>query len=505
MPDVDLGLEGRRTPIELDPEDFRQIGHRLIDDVADLLASMRDRPLVRGESAAEIRDLLGAERALPDDGTDAATLMREATDLLIDHSLYNGHPRFFGYITAGAAPVGILGDLLASAINQNVGSWILSPMATEIEAQTVRWISDLVGFPEGGDGVLVSGGNVANMLGFWAARASRVGWDVREHGMRAKDARDLRVYGSKGMHTWIQKAADLSGIGADSIRWVDTDPEGRLDVGALRAQIEADVAADALPMMVVGTGGSVSTGIVDPLPDLRELCDEHGIWFHVDGAYGAFAAGARGAPPELRGLSLADSVAVDPHKWLYAPLEAGCTLVRDPDALLAAFSYRPDYYHFPDGVQSFFEHGIQNSRGFRALKVWLALRHAGRDGYTRMIDQDIELARRFHEMATEHPELEAFTHALSITTYRFVPADLAGRTGDESVSAYLDELNEAVQGRMEKSGRAFVSNAVLDGTYALRMCIVNFRTSLEDVEALAEITAEIGREADADLRPRSLR
>jgi aromatic-L-amino-acid decarboxylase len=502
---IDRDLEGRRTPIELDAQEFRKIGHQLIDDVADLLASMRERPLTSQETATEIRDALGADAPLPEEGTAAAALLREATDLLVDHSLYNGHPRFFGYISSGAAPIGILADLLASAINPNVGSWTLSPMATEIEAQTVRWISDLVGFPAGGGGVLVSGGNVANMLGFWAARAARVGWNVREHGMRAQGARDLRVYGSKGTHTWIQKAADLSGIGAESIRWVDTDEKGRMDLRALRAQIEADVSAKAVPMMVVGTGGSVSTGIVDPLPELRELCDEYGIWFHVDGAYGAFAAAASEAPPELRGLSLADSVAVDPHKWLYTPMEAGCTLVRDPDALLAAFSYRPEYYHFAEGVQNFFEHGIQNSRGFRALKVWLVLRQAGRQGYRRMIDQDMALARSFHAMAGEHAELEAFTQSLSITTYRFVPADLADRTSDEAVSAYLNELNEAVLGRIEKSGRAFVSNAVIDGAYVLRMCVVNFRTALEDVAALAEITVEIGRTVDGELRPASLR
>ncbi|MGD2046361.1 MAG: aminotransferase class V-fold PLP-dependent enzyme [Gemmatimonadota bacterium] len=506
MSDADQGLRGRRTPIELDPDDFREIGHKLVDDIAGLLASMRERPLTSGEDAPTIRKLLDADAPLPDEGTDADVVVRQATELLLDHSLYNGHPRFFGYITAGAAPIGMLGDLLAAAVNPNVGSWTLGPMATEMEEQAVRWIADLVGFPRDGDGVLVSGGNMANMLGFWAARAARASWNVREHGMRAKSGgRDLRVYGSKGMHTWIQKAADLSGLGADSIRWVDTDGEGRIDLRALRAQIEADLESKAVPMMVVGTGGSVGTGVVDPLPELRELCDEYRTWLHVDGAYGAFAAAASKAPPELRGLALADSVALDPHKWLYAPLEVGCTLVRDPQALLDAFSYRPEYYHFSDEVQNYFEHGIQNSRGFRALKVWLQLRQVGRGGYQRMIDEDIELARRFHGIAMEHPELEAFTHSLSITTYRFVPDDLAERISENEVSDYLNELNEAVQDRMEKGGRAFVSNALLEGTYALRMCIVNFRTALEDVEALADITVELGRAIDGERRPESLR
>jgi aromatic-L-amino-acid decarboxylase len=505
MSDAGNDLRGRRTPVELEPDEFREIGHRLVDDIAELLGSMRTRPLTAGDTPEQARALLGADRPLPEEGTDAATVMKEVTELLVDHSLYNAHPRFFGYITAGATPIGMLGDFLAAAINPNVGSSTLGPMATEIEAQAVRWIADLVGYPTDGDGILVSGGNVANILGFWAARAARVGWDVREHGMRAQGARDLRVYGSKGMHTWIQKAADLSGLGAGSIRWVDTDAEGRIDLRALRAQIAADMESGSVPMMVVGTGGSVSTGVVDDLPALRKLCDEHGIWLHVDGAYGAFAAAADSAPAELRGLALADSVALDPHKWLYAPLEAGCTLVKDPDALLAAFSYRPEYYHFTADAKNYFEHGIQNSRGFRALKVWLQLRQAGREGYARMIDQDIRLAREFHRIAGEHPELEALTQHLSITTYRFVPADLAGRTGEEAVGSYLNELNEAVQSRVEASGRAFVSNAVLEGRYALRMCIVNFRTTLEDVEALAEITAELGRAADAALRPDALR
>jgi len=258
--------------------------------------------------------------------------------------------------------------------------------------------------------------------------------------------------------------------------------------------------------MVVGTGGSVGTGAVDPLPALRSVCDEHDIWFHVDGAYGAFAAAAPNAPDDLRALALADSVALDPHKWLYAPLEAGCTLVRDPGALLAAFSYRPDYFHFAhEEVRNYYEHGIQNSRGFRAMKVWLQLKQVGRKAYARMIADDIELARRFYDIVDARTELEATGHGLSITTYRFVPPDLAGRADESAVAEYLDDLNREIQARMEKSGEAFVSNAVLNGRYLLRMCVVNFRTTLEDVIALADITERIGRAADAERRPDSLR
>ena len=499
-------LEGRRTPLDLSPDAFAEIGHRLVDDVAALLAGMRTRPLATGETPQRIRELLDADAPFPREGLDAATLMRDTTRLLVDHSLYNSHPRFFGYITAPAAPIGILGDFLASAINPNLGAWTLSPMASEMEGQAIRWMAEFVGFPEGGDGLLVSGGNVANMLALWAARAAKGGWAVRTDGMRGADARTLRVYASRGTHTWIQKAADLSGLGSNAIHWIETDDRERMRVEALRTAIEADLAGGDRPFMVVGTGGSVSTGAVDPLPEIRALCDTFDLWMHVDGAYGAFAAAAANAPDDLRGLALADSVALDPHKWLYAPLEAGCTLVRDPDALTAAFSYRPEYYHFDqDEAKNFFQHGIQNSRGFRALKVWLQLRQVGRAAYVRMVEEDIDLARSFHAIAERRDELQALGTQLSITTYRYLPRDLAARADDAEVRAYLNDLNRSVQTRMEQGGEAFVSNAVLGDMYALRMCVVNFRTTAEDVVALADISERLGREADAELRPKALR
>jgi aromatic-L-amino-acid decarboxylase len=498
-------LQGRRTILEMDPEVFARAGHRLVDRIAELLRTLPERAVIPGESPDEVRRVLDADRSLPEEGADTEELLERATEMLIEHSLYNGHPRFFGYITAAPAPMGILGDFLASAVNPNLGGWMLSPMASEIEGQTVRWIADLLGFPAEGGGILTSGGNVANMLAFWAARAARAGWDVRASGIRAPESAQLRVYGSEGTHTWIQKAVDLSGLGSDAMRWIPALPDQRMDVDALRARIEADREAGDRPFMVVGTGGSVSTGAVDDLPALRALCDEHDLWFHVDGAYGGFAAASPLAPDDLRGLGLADSVAVDPHKWLYAPLEVGCTLVRDPDALLDAFSYRPPYFSLEEEVTNYFEHGIQNSRGFRAFKVWLQLQQAGREGYVRMISEDIELARRFHDTVEERPELEAFTQGLSITTYRYVPPDLRGRVGEDAVEAYLSELNEAVQERMDHEGRAFVSNAVLDDRYLLRMCIVNFRTGLDDVEALADISAEAGRAVDGEIRPDELR
>jgi glutamate/tyrosine decarboxylase-like PLP-dependent enzyme len=483
----------------MQPGEFREIGHRLVDQLADRLSKLPDRPLTPDESPEDVRRALGAEQTLPPVGTDAGRLVSEATELLFDHSLFNGHPRFFGYITSSPAPIGMFGDFLAAALNQNVGSWRLAPLATEIEGQAVRWIAELIGFPTSCGGLLVSGGNMANFVCFLAARAAKAPWDVRKEGL-SHEGRQLVVYASTETHTWIQKAADLFGLGTDSIRWIGTDDEQRMDSSALRRQIEQDLRLGHQPFLVVGTAGSVSTGVIDSLPDIAAICRDHELWFHVDGAYGALAAQAPGSPASLRALSDADSVAVDPHKWLYAPLEAGCVLVRDAEKLRNAFSYRPAYYHFDDQVVNYFDYGPQNSRGFRALKVWLALRQVGRAGYLKMIGDDILLARHLHQLLAHHPEFEATTQSLSITTFRYVPPDLRSQLGSVEVENYLNELNQNLLTAVEKSGEAFLSNALVGGKFVLRACIVNFHTSLGDIEALPLLLSQLGKEADTALR-----
>jgi glutamate/tyrosine decarboxylase-like PLP-dependent enzyme len=278
-----------------------------------------------------------------------------------------------------------------------------------------------------------------------------------------------------------------------------------MDLAALRRAVAEDRAAGARPFIVIGTAGSVSTGAVDPLPALAAYCREEGLWFHVDGAYGGFAAAVAEAPADLRGLAEADSVAIDPHKWLYAPIEAGCALVRDTAALSAAFRYHPPYYYFEEETTNYVEYGPQNTRGFRALKVWLALRQAGAAGYRRMIADDIALATHLADAVTSEPELELFTHALSIATWRFVPADLRARSGEAAVTTYLDALNEELLSRIQRGGEAFVSNAVVGGRFLLRGCIVNMNTRRDDVEAVAQVSARVGRTIDAEMRPAELR
>jgi glutamate/tyrosine decarboxylase-like PLP-dependent enzyme len=495
-------LRQRKTPLELSSDEFRAVGYRLVDRIASHFEGIRERSVTPGESPEDVRRAIGADQGLPVTGAQSSAMIEEVTNTLLQHSLFNAHPRFWGYITSGPAPIGVLADLVASAVNPNVGAWKLAPSATEIEAQTVRWIGELIGYPVDCGGLMVSGGNMANFVCFLAARSAKVEWNIRESGLAGDGSRRLRMYASTSTHTWIQKAADLFGHGTDAIRWIETDHQQRISPDAVRRQVARDREQGEQPFLLVATAGSVGTGAVDPLAELGSLCRDYGLWFHVDGAYGAFAANAPGVPEDLAALKDADSVAVDPHKWLYAPLEAGCALVRKPEHLLNAFSYHPSYYHFEDEATNYFDLGMQNSRGFRALKVWMALRQAGREGYLKMIGDDIRLAQHLHSLASAHPEFEALSCGLSITTFRYVPPELRRLVGSAEVEKYLNRLNTDILSRIELGGEAFLSNAVVDGKFALRVCIVNFRTSLEDVEAVPELVARIGRQVHVGRRTR---
>src|SRR5215471_4091324 len=353
-------LKHRKTPLELSSEEFRTLGYRLVDRIASHFEMIRERSVTSGESPASIRLAIGADHRLPVTGTQSQAMLDDVTDMLFEHSLFNAHPRFWGYITSGPAPIGVLAELIASAVNPNVGAWKLAPVATEIEAQTIRWIAELIGYPVDCGGLMVSGGNMANFVCFLAARRAKVEWNIRESGLAGGGSRRLRIYAATSTHTWIQKAADLFGHGTDAIRWIETDRDQRMSPDALRRQLTNDRDQGDQPFLLVATAGSVGTGAVDPLTELGSICRDYGLWFHVDGAYGAFAANAPGAPADLTELKNADSIAVDPHKWLYAPLEAGCALVRNPEQLLNAFSYHPPYYHFEEEATNYFDLGPQN-------------------------------------------------------------------------------------------------------------------------------------------------
>lgn len=501
MPGRRLETE-RRAAIDLAPDEFRAAGHALVDRIAELLATMRERKVTSGLAVPELRARIDAFGPLPEAGTDAGAIVGEVAELLIAHSLFNGHPRFLGYITSSPAPIGMLADLLAAAVNPNVGSWTLGPVATEIEAQTVRWIAELIGYPAGCSGVMVSGGTMANFVGLYTALRAVFPQEGATPSSHADRLARATVYASRETHTWIDKAMAMFGLPPDGLRAICVDDQRRLVVDDLVERIAADRRDGRIPVAIVGSAGTVSTGAVDPLAAMAALCREQGLWLHVDGAYGGFAAmldASDAVPADLHALALADSVAVDPHKWLYAPLEAGCALVRDPTLHRAAFSYHPPYYHFGVEATNFVDFSPQNSRGFRALKVWMALRQMGRSGYRQLIGEDIALAHALHARLAGDPRFEAGTLGLSIATFRYVPAACRARVGDAAIEAYLNAFNQALQSRLEVSGDVFVSNAVVEGRYLLRACVVNFRTSMADVMAIPDLIARHAERVAAEM------
>ncbi|MGB5819588.1 MAG: aminotransferase class V-fold PLP-dependent enzyme [Saonia sp.] len=479
----------RKTPIEINEKDFKETGYRLLDRIIEFNTTIGNRSVTVGANPERIQQLLG-NRSFPENGTPVSQLISKTSDLLFDHSLFNGHPKFMGYITASPAPIGALGELLAASVNPNVGAYILSPVATEIEKQTIQWLCEFIGVPSSYGGIFVSGGNMANFTAFLAARTAKAPAAFKEEGLSGT-SRKLMVYCSKTTHTWIEKAAILFGHGTKSVRWIATDENHKMNIAALESAIKSDLKEGHQPFMVAGTAGDVSTGAVDNLEALATLCKSYDLWFHIDGAYGVPAA----IVPELKatflGIEEADSIAIDPHKWLYSPLEAGCTLVKNPKHLVDTYSSHPEYYNFGNehAEQNFYEYGLQNSRGFRALKVWLMLQQVGRSGYAGMIKEDIELSELLFERATMHPELEAVTQSLSITTLRYVPLELSEKENE----VYLNKLNETLVNELQQGGKVFLSHAVVGNKYCLRGCIVNFRTSKSDIEEIIKTVVQEGR------------
>ena len=483
----------RETPIEISKEEFKKIGYQLIDSISDFMDTIKQKPVTTGESPKQLQKITGTS-SIPENGASAEELIAKTSGLLFNHSLLNGHPKFFGYITSSPAPIGALADMLAAAVNPNVGANILSPVATEIEKQTVKWLAEFIGVSPNYGGLLVSGGNMANFTAFLAARTAKAPKNIKEDGI-SNTTEKLTIYCSKTTHTWIEKAAVLFGFGSKSIRWIQTDADNKMDNEALEQAIKNDLEKGCKPIMVIGTAGDVSTGVVDNLMALALICKKYDLWFHIDGAYGAPAA----VIPELKmmfeGIEEADSIALDPHKWLYSPLEAGCTLVKNPNHLIETYSSHPVYYNFNSNdeaqTQNYYEYGFQNSRGFRALKVWLTIQQVGRNGYIKMINEDIQLSKLLFSLAKKHPELEAVTQSLSITTFRYVP--LNNKQTSKNNETWLNTLNEVLLNELQKGGEVFLSNAVVMGKYCLRACIVNFRTSKKDIEEVIEIIVREGR------------
>lgn len=478
------------TFIDWTAGEWRAAGQRVLDLAARVSTGWADRP-----PAPPVVDASPFQSPLPETGVDLDRLLDRLVNEIAPAAAFNGHPRWFGYITSSPAPIGVLGDFFASALNQNTALWRIAPGATAVELQTIDWIKEMLGVDAAAEGVFVSGGQFANIAAHSVMRDSMAPWDVRRFGAAgpAGLAPRLRVYASAEAHYCHEQAAELLGLGREAIVLVPVDDNYRMRLDLLEAMIQEDRRHGYLPIGVVGTAGTVATGAVDPLRGLAELAREEELWFHVDGSYGAFAVLAAGAPADLAAMSQADSIACDPHKWLYAPIDAGVVLVRRPGLLERSFAFHPSYLQTTESATvDLMERSPENSRPFRALKVWLALQAYGRVGYADLIAKNLGLAAYLETRVRETPGLTlAAPRELSIVCWRVEPRGLTD-------PAELNALQLQVIAELEQRGIALVSQAKLAGDRtALRACIVNFRTAPTDIDLLIETSAAIGAELSA--------
>ena len=484
------------TEETLDPEDWeamRQLGHRMVEDMLNYLETVRQRPVWQ-PVPGEVKDFLS--RPLPQNPQDPATVYQDFLENILPYPMGNIHPRFWGWVMGNGTVMGVLADLLASTVNPNMGGGSHAPNI--LEAQVIEWCKEMVGFPAGASGLLVSGGSMANLVGLTVARNTKAGYDLRQEGLQAAPSR-MVLYGSEEMHSSIQKAVELLGLGNASLRRIRVNADFEIRLDALEAAIRADRAAGLQPFCVVGGAGTVNTGAIDDLSALADLCEREGLWFHVDGAFGALAFLSPGMRPRLEAIQRADSLAFDLHKWMYLPFEVGCVLVRREEDHRRAFSLTPEYLaHTGDrglasGATWFSDYGVQLTRGFRALKVWMSLKEHGIHKFGRLIQQNIDQAAYLARLVDEIPNLEQVAPApLNIVCFRYNDGHL-----DEEA---LNRLNQELLVRLHESGVAVPSYTTLNGKYALRAAITNHRSRREDFDLLVTTTVQIGNEVAAEMQ-----
>jgi len=466
--------------LEPTADEIRDWGNSVIQLMVDYLGDLRDRRVYRQMSSREIREKL--DPALPTKGIGFDGLLKVFRENIIPFSRQNGHPRMFGYVQSPGIPIAAFADLLASTLNANLTVWRSAPAPVELERLTIDWIRQILGFNAEAGGLFVSGGSMANLAAIAAAR-------------QAKDfsSSRLRMYASSATHFSIAKAAALLGIGRENVRLVAVDERFKIRTDDLVAKITTDLEAGLLPFCVVANAGTVDTGAVDPLAEIREIADRFQLWMHVDGSYGAFAILAESARRLFGGIEQADSIALDPHKWLYLPVDVGCVIYRDPEIARAAFAHEADYTRMfgekADEAFAFWDYGPELSRRFRALKVWMLLKGVGLESLSEAIESNLACARYLESMVRASDDFEMLAPVqLSIFCFRHVPAQLT----HESPEA-IDAFNERLLVALQRDGSSYLSNATLAGRFALRGCVLNYRTTLHDMEILLDDLRRVAR------------
>jgi aromatic-L-amino-acid decarboxylase len=475
----------------MEESEFRRIGHAVIDQLARYFETLEDQPVFPDVEPAVLRGLF--DEPCPEVGRAAEVVLAELEHKLYPYLTHTGHGGYMGLITASPLPIGVIGDLIASALNQNLGAYSIGPGAVELERRTVRWLCDLAGYGPAAGGNLTSGGMTANLIGLKLARDRASGDRAQVEGVGQRWA----VYTSEERHVSVDKAADVVGLGRESLRALPTDDAFRVRIDALEAAIAKDKAGGVRPACIVAMAGSTNTGAVDDLAALARIARREGMWLHADAAYGGGMLLSRRFPGVLAGLSEADSITIDPHKWFYAPVDAGAVLVRDGAQLTRSFGMRPAYltdaFDGEDERYQYYVHGLEQTRRFRGLKVWMAFKRHGTEELGRWVDANVDLALRLYAAAERHPRfVPAVRPPMSAVCVRYAPAQPL----DEATAA---ALHHRVVERIEQSGEFWIGTTRLKGKTWFRACIVNFRTTSAHVERLLALLEEQCAAALAEL------
>ncbi len=477
----------------LDPENWDQLkslGHEMVDTMMDYLRHLRDQPVWK-KPTREARHSFN--RAMPTEPQNREDVFQDFLQHVLPFAKGNVHPKFWGWVEGNGTPFGMLADMLASGMNSNLG--IGDHAAVYVELQVLNWIKEFLGFPMDASGILVSGGSMANFTGLAVAKDSIPDRDIRVKGLFESPSR-LTVYGSTETHNSVQKAIETLGLGSQSFIRIPVDKNYQIDMKLLREAIDKDRKRGRIPFCIVGNAGTVNTGSIDPLAQLAVLAKKENMWFHVDGAFGAFAAVVDELKDEIKGLQEADSVAFDLHKWMYMPYEAGCVLVRDKKLHRKSFHIAAPYLisherGLPAGPESFGDYGMQLSKGFTALKVWMSLKEHGTEKYKRIIRQNIAQAAYLEQLVNQSPELELMAPvALNIVCFRYMHEDLSNEE--------LNTLNKEILMTLHEEGRAITTYTMLGDAYVLRVANVNHRSRKEDFMQLVHDVIEIGNGLLAD-------
>ena len=474
----------------LDPNDWeelRTLGHRMIDDMLDYFASMRDKPAWQPVPES-IKNHF--QEKLPMQPQGAGLVYQEFVENVLPYTNGNRHPRFWGWVQGNGTPLGMLADMLAAGLNPHLAGFNQAPVL--VEHQVLAWLTELMGMPQQSSGILVGGGSMANVTGLVVARHAKAGFDIREEGLQGEGHAMLRLYGSTETHGWAQKAVELMGLGNRAFHRVPVDADFRIDLVSLQKAIDEDRRAGHRPFCIIANAGTVNTGAIDDLAALAEICREQDLWFHVDGAFGALARIAPSLAPLVAGIEQADSVAFDLHKWMYLPFEVACVLVRDAKVHTGTFSLKASYLAETSagviaGGLPFADRGLELTRSFRALKVWMSLKAHGIDKFSRLIEQNVCQARYCAELIKSHAELELMAPVpLNIVCFRFAPK--------EAPRDILNRVNEEILLRIQESGLAVPSSTRINEAFAVRIAITNHRSRREDFDLLLQAVSRIGRE-----------